>query len=102
MIHWASTRPAVIWAFGVALIMAGAVALTKLPLATKTTIELPQLTVTAQSQGASAELIETYITSPEDEAIQRVRAESKTSSTSGERGSSLTVEREPDPAMQLS
>ncbi|HSE52321.1 MAG TPA: efflux RND transporter permease subunit, partial [Gemmatimonadales bacterium] len=101
MIHWASTRPAVIWAFGVALIMAGGVAFTKLPLATKTTIELPQLTVTAQWQGASAELIETYITSPVEEAIQGVRGVSKTSSTSGERGSSITVELEPDADVQL-
>lgn len=101
MIHWASTRPAVIWAFGVALILAGGVAFTKLPLATRTTIELPQLTVSAQWQGASAELIETYITSPVEEAIQGVRGVSKTSSTSGERGSSITVELEPDADVQL-
>jgi HAE1 family hydrophobic/amphiphilic exporter-1 len=101
MIKWASTRPAVVWAFGVAIIIAGAVAFTKLPLATKTTIELPQLTVTAQWQGASAELIETYITSPVEEAIQGVRGVSKTSSTSGERGSSITVELEADADVQL-
>ena len=101
MIRWASTRPAVIWAFGVALILAGGVAFTKLPLATRTTIELPQLTVSAQWQGASAELIETYITSPVEEAIQGVRGVSKTSSTSGERGSSITVELEPDADVQL-
>ncbi len=101
MIRWASTRPAVIWAFGVALILAGGVAFTKLPLATRTTIELPQLTVTAQWQGASAELIETYITSPVEEAIQGVRGVSKTSSTSGERGSSVTVELEADADVQL-
>jgi HAE1 family hydrophobic/amphiphilic exporter-1 len=101
MIQWASTRPAVIWAFGVALILAGAVAFTKLPLATRTSIELPQLTVTAQWQGASAELIETYITSPVEEAIQGIRGVKKTSSSSGERGSTITVELEPDADVQL-
>ena len=47
MIRWASTRPAVIWAFGVSLMLAGGVAFTKLPLATKTSVELPRLSVTA-------------------------------------------------------
>ncbi|HEX7023726.1 MAG TPA: efflux RND transporter permease subunit [Gemmatimonadales bacterium] len=101
MIHWASTRPAVIWAFGVALVLAGGIAFTKLPLATRTTIELPQLTVSASWQGASAELIETYITSPVEEAIQGIRGVSKTSSTSGERGSRITVELEPGADVQL-
>ena len=86
MIHWASRRPAVIWAFAVALILAGAVSFSRLPLATKTRIELPQLSIQTSWPGASAELIEAYITSPIEAAIQPVRGVRKTSSESGESG----------------
>ncbi len=101
MIRWASTRPAVIWAFGMALILAGGMAFTRLPLATKTTVELPKLTITSQWPGASADLLETYVTSPIEAAIQGVRGVRKTSSTSGDRGSTLSVELEPDADVQL-
>ena len=69
MIRWAAGRPAVVWATGAALTLAGAVAFTKLPLATKTQVELPRLTVTADWFGSSPELVETYLTSPLEEAI---------------------------------
>ncbi|HEV8149851.1 MAG TPA: efflux RND transporter permease subunit, partial [Gemmatimonadales bacterium] len=101
MIRWASTRPAVIWAIGMALMLAGAMAFVRLPLATKTAVELPRLTVSASWAGASAELIETYITSPIEAAIQGVRGVRKTSSTSGERGANISVELEPGADVQL-
>jgi HAE1 family hydrophobic/amphiphilic exporter-1 len=103
MIRWASSRPAVVWAFGMALVLAGAVAFTKLPLATRTAVELPRLTVSASWPGASADLIETYITSPIEAAIQGVRGVRKTSSTSsGERGSSsINVDLEATAEVQL-
>lgn len=103
MIRWATTRPAVIWAFGVALVLAGAVAFGRLPLATRTTVELPRLTVSATWNGASAELLETYLTSPMEAAIQGVRGVRKTSSVSnGENGSAnITVELEPGADVQL-
>ena len=101
MIRWAATRPAVIWAFGVALMLAGGVAFTRLPLATKTAVELPRLTVSSSWPGASADLIETYITSPIEAAIQGVRGVRKTSSTSGERGSTINVDLESGADVQL-
>ncbi len=102
MIHWAVSRPAVIWAFAVALLLAGAVAFSRLPLATKTTVELPRLTVVASWPGASAELVEAYITSPIEAAIQGVRGVRKTNSTSSDRsGTSITVELEPKVDVQL-
>jgi hydrophobic/amphiphilic exporter-1 (mainly G- bacteria), HAE1 family len=103
MIRWASTRPAVVWAFGMALVLAGGVAFTKLPLATRTAVELPRLTVSASWPGASADLIETYITSPIEAAIQGVRGVRKTSSTSsGERGTStINVDLELKADVQL-
>src|ERR1041385_6364472 len=110
MIGWASTRPAVIWAFGVSLILAGGVAFTRLPLATRTTVELPRLSVPASWPGASAELLETYVTSPIEAAIQSARRVRKTSSESGEAGrgggtgvanSRITVELEPGADVQL-
>jgi multidrug efflux pump subunit AcrB len=108
MIRWASERPAVIWAFGVSLMLAGGVAFTRLPLATRTSVELPRLSVTASWPAASAELLETYVTSPIEAAIQGVRGVRKTSSESGESGrgqgaanSRITVELEPDADVQL-
>ncbi len=101
MIRWAATRPAVVWAFGVALILAGGVAFTRLPLATRTQVELPRLTVSSSGPGASAELLETYVTAPIEAAIQGVRGVRKTSSSSGERGASITVELEPSADVQL-
>ncbi|HLB55305.1 MAG TPA: efflux RND transporter permease subunit, partial [Gemmatimonadales bacterium] len=81
---------------------AGAVAFTKLPLATKTTVELPRLSVRATWFGASAELLETYLTSPIEAAIQGVRGVRKTSSTSSDRqGTSINVDLEPNADVQL-
>src|SRR5262245_10609864 len=102
MIKWASTRPAVVWAFGMALVLAGAMAFTRLPLATKTSVELPRLTVSASWPGASADLIETYITSPIEAAIQGVRGVRKTSSTStGERGGSSVIQVDLEPSVDV-
>lgn len=96
MIRWAAGRPAVIWAIGVAVLLAGAVSLTKLPLATRAQVELPRLQIQTAWPGASAELIESYLTSPIESAIQPVRGVRKTSSESGDRGSQITVELDPD------
>lgn len=95
MIRWAAGRPAVVWAIGVALLLAGAVSFTRLPLATRARVELPRLQVQASWPGASAELIEAYVTSPIEAAIQPVRGVRKTSSESGDRGSQITVELDP-------
>ena len=57
MIRWAAGRPAVVWAAGAALTLAGGVAFTKLPLATKTQVELPRLTVSATWFGSAPELV---------------------------------------------
>ncbi len=95
MIRWAAGRPAVVWATAVALLLAGGVALTRLPLATRTQVELPRLRVQATWPGASAELLEAYLTSPIEAAIQPVRGVRKTSSESGDRGAQITVELQP-------
>ena len=73
MIRWAVSRPAVIWAVAVAICLGGAVSFTRLALATRTTVELPRLQVTASWQGASAELVEMYLSSPIEAAAQGVR-----------------------------
>src|ERR1043166_7666091 len=108
MIRWASERPAVIWAFGVSLMLAGGVAFTRLPLAPRTSVELPRLSVPASWPAASAGLLGTYVTSTIEAAIQGVRGVRKTSSESGESGrgqgaanSRITVELEPDADVQL-
>ena len=101
MIRWAASRPAVIWAATIALCLAGGVAFVRLPLATRTTVELPRLQLRASWPGASAELVETYLTAPVEEAVQSVRGVRKTSSESTEGQASLTVELEPDTDVQL-
>lgn len=95
MIRWSADRPAVAWAAAVALVLAGAVAFTRLPLATRTTVELPRLRVQTTWPGASAELIEAYLTAPIESAVQPVRGVRRTTSESGERGSLITVELDP-------
>ena len=101
MIHWATRRPAVILATSVAILLAGGVSFTRLALATRTSIELPRLNVSASWPGASAELMETYLTSPIEAAIQGVRGVRRTSSQSRDESSLLTVELEPKADVQL-
>jgi multidrug efflux pump subunit AcrB len=101
MIHWATRRPAVILATAVAILLAGGVSFTRLALATRTSIELPRLNVAASWPGASAELVETYLTSPIEAAIQGVRGVRRTSSQSRDETASLTVELEAKADVQL-
>lgn len=101
MITWSVHRPAVVWATSLVLLLAGGVSFTRLALATRTTVELPRLEVTASWPGASAELVETYLTSPIEAAIQGVRGVRKSSSESRETDARLTVELESDADVQI-
>lgn len=101
MIRAATHRPAVVWAACLALLLAGAVAFTRLPLATKTTVELPRLTVGASWAGSSPEVIETYLTSPIESAILGVRGVKRVNSTSLDELAQLTVELEPSTDVQM-
>jgi HAE1 family hydrophobic/amphiphilic exporter-1 len=101
MIRAATHRPAVVWAACIALLIAGAIAFTRLPLATRTTVELPRLMVSAYWPGAAPEVIETYITSPIEAAVQGVRGVRKVSSRSSDDFSSLTVELEQKADVQM-
>jgi multidrug efflux pump subunit AcrB len=101
MIHWATRRPAVILATSVAILLAGGVSFSRLALATRTSIELPRLNVSASWPGASAELMETYLTSPIEAVIQGVRGVRRTSSQSRDETALLTVELEPNADVQL-
>jgi multidrug efflux pump subunit AcrB len=82
MIRWAVSRPSVVWAAAFAVLLGGAVSFTRLALATRTTVELPRLSVTASWPGVSAELVEMYISSPIEAAVQGVRGVRKTNSDS--------------------
>jgi HAE1 family hydrophobic/amphiphilic exporter-1 len=101
MIRWATQRPAAVWAVAVAILLAGAVSFTRLPLATRTEVELPQLQVSGAWQGASAELVEMYITAPVEAAIQGVRGVKRINSRSSEGRSQLTVELEGDADVRM-
>ena len=92
MIRWAADRPAVVWALATGVVLAGAVAFTKLPLSAKGAMDLPKLTVNASWRGASPELEETYITSPMEAAIQGVRGVRKSASISTGGSTNITVE----------
>lgn len=101
MIAWAVSRPAVVWATVAAIVLGGAVAFTRLPLATKTTVELPRLQISAAWPGASAELVETYVTSPVEAAIQSVRGVRRSTSSSEDDVARITVELEPAADIQI-
>jgi HAE1 family hydrophobic/amphiphilic exporter-1 len=101
VIKWAVGRPAVVWAVTVAICLGGAVSFTRLALATRTTVELPRLQVTSSWQGASAELMEMYISSPIEAAAQGVRGVRRTNSESRDGTARLTIELDPDADVQL-
>lgn len=101
MIRWAVSRPAVVWAAAVAICLGGAVSFTRLALATRTTVELPRLQVTSSWSGASAELVEMYISSPVEAAVQAVRGVRRTSSTSREEQSRIEIELDPKANVQM-
>ena len=101
MILAAAHRPAVVWATCVALLLAGAIAFSRLPLATRTTVELPRLQVYASWPGAAPEVIETYLTSPLEAAVQGVRGVKQVSSVSSDDYASLTIELEQNADVQM-
>lgn len=94
-------RRSVVLATAVALLLAGGLAAWRLPLATRTAVELPRLVVNASWPGASAELVETFLSSPIEAAVQPVRGVRRTSSESREGSSRLTVELEPRTDLRL-
>jgi hydrophobic/amphiphilic exporter-1 (mainly G- bacteria), HAE1 family len=101
VIRWAVSRPAVVWAVAVGIVLGGGVSFTRLALATRTTVELPRLQITSTWQGASAELVEMYISSPVEAAAQGVRGVRRTSSESRDGSSRLTIELDPKANVQL-
>lgn len=101
MIRWAVSRPAVIWATCASILVAGAVSFTRLALATRTTVELPRLEISAAWPGASAELVEMYVTSPIEALVQGVRGVRRTQSTSSEGSASITAHLDAKADVQL-
>lgn len=101
MIRFATLRPAVVWAVCVAVLVAGAIAFGRLPLASRTSVELPRLTVAAAWNGASAEVIEMYVTSPVESLVQGVRGVRRTTSESRDNSMNITVELEPKADVQM-
>jgi HAE1 family hydrophobic/amphiphilic exporter-1 len=101
MIRWAASQPAVVWATSIVILLGGIVSFTRLALATRTTVELPRLTINANWIGASSELMEMYVASPIESAIQGVRGVRKTRSTSSEGNASITAELDPKADIQI-
>ena len=101
MIKWAVSRPAVVWATCIVIVLGGVVSFTRLALATRTEVELPRLSIGASWNGASAELMEMYVASPIESAIQGVRGVRKTRSTSSEGSASITAELDPKADVQI-
>jgi multidrug efflux pump subunit AcrB len=83
------------------VLVAGAIAFTRLPLASRTSVELPRLTVAASWNGASAEVVEMYVTSPIESLVQGVRGVKRTTSESRDNGMNITVELEPRADVQM-
>jgi HAE1 family hydrophobic/amphiphilic exporter-1 len=100
MIAWSVRRPAVVWAACATFLTAGGVAFSRLALATKTTVELPRLGLSASWPGASPELMEMYVTAPLESAVQSVRDVKRVESTSSDFTSRLTIYLEPQAHVQ--
>jgi multidrug efflux pump len=96
MIAWSVKRPAVIWAACATIVVSGVVSFSRLALATKTTVEFPRLNVSASWPGSAPELVEMYVASPIEAAIQGVRDVRKVNSNSRDGFATLTVELEKD------
>ena len=101
MMRFAAHRPAVVWAMCVALLIAGGIAFSRLPLASRTTVELPRLQIFAEWPGAAPEVIETYLTSPIESAVQGVRGVRRVSSNSNDDYAVLTVDLEANADVQM-
>jgi hydrophobic/amphiphilic exporter-1 (mainly G- bacteria), HAE1 family len=101
MIKWAVSRPAVVWATSIVILLGGFVSFTRLALATRTTVELPRLVISASWVGSSAELMEMYVASPIESAIQGVRGVRKTRSSSNEGSASIIAELDPRADIQI-
>lgn len=101
MIGFATRRPAVVWAMCTAILVAGGIAFSRLPLASRTSVELPRLTVTASWNGAAAEVVEMYVTSPVESLVQGVRGVRRTTSESRDNSMNITVELEPKADVQM-
>jgi hydrophobic/amphiphilic exporter-1 (mainly G- bacteria), HAE1 family len=101
VIKWAVSRPAVVWATCIVIVLGGIVSFTRLALATRTNVELPRLTISSVWTGASAELMEMYVASPIESAIQGVRGVRKTRSTSQEGTAQVTAELDPKADVQI-
>ncbi len=101
MISWSAHRPAVVWAAAAAVLLAGGIAFSRLPLATRPYVELPRLMVTMDWPGASAELVETYLGSPIEASVQSVRGVKSIESESGAGYVQLDIELEPKASVQL-
>jgi multidrug efflux pump subunit AcrB len=101
VIRWAVSRPAVIWATITVILLSGSIAFSRLSLATRTEVELPRLTITLGWQGASAEVIETYLASPIEAAVQSVRGVKRVDSRSSESSGSLSIQLQENVDPQL-
>ncbi|HWO88861.1 MAG TPA: efflux RND transporter permease subunit, partial [Gemmatimonadales bacterium] len=101
MIAWAANRPAAVWSAAVGLVLAGAVAFSRLPLATRPVVELPRLDLSASWPGATAELVEKALTAPLEAAVQSVRGVRRVDSESFDGASRVTIHLQPDADVQL-
>ena len=95
-------RPAAVRAAAGALLLAGIVAAMRLPLTTRTAVELPRLTISAAWPGASPEALEAQVTSPIEAAVQGVRGVKRVTSNSFDDFALLLVELAPGADVPLS
>jgi HAE1 family hydrophobic/amphiphilic exporter-1 len=101
MIGWMVRRPAVVLSACAALLAAGGIAFSRLALATKTTVEYPRLQISASWPGAAPEIVEMYVTSRIESAVQGVRDVRRVSSSSQDGLSSVTATLERTARVQL-
>ncbi|HRC87630.1 MAG TPA: efflux RND transporter permease subunit, partial [Thermoanaerobaculia bacterium] len=87
-------RPVLAVVLSLVILLFGAIAFALLPVREFPSVDPPTITVTANYQGANADVIETQVTEPLEDAINGVAGIRTLTSTSREGRSTITVEFE--------
>ncbi len=95
-------RPVFAWVINIVIVLVGVIALSRLPVRQIPNVDTPVITVSTNYPGASAQVIESQVTQPIEDALSGVEGIEFMSSVSREQSSQVTLrfrlDRDPDGA----
>src|SRR5918993_2440950 len=95
-------RPVFAWVLNIVVVLVGVIAFTRLPVRQIPNVDTPVITVNTNYPGASAQVIESQVTQPIEDALSGVEGIEFMSSVSREQSSQVTLrfrlDRDPDGA----